>query len=82
MIEVYQPNLLVQDIGLEPTRYYYRQILSLLRLPISPILHIWCSCWDSNPHLTTSMLYMHIITITSFFKHMKAVIYARFSSSS
>ena len=30
---------LVPGVGLEPTRYYYRQILSLLRLPIPPPRH-------------------------------------------
>lgn len=29
-------GLLVGNEGFEPSRYYYQQILSLLRLPISP----------------------------------------------
>jgi hypothetical protein len=32
-------GILVGRVGLEPTRYRYRQILSLLRLPIPPPPH-------------------------------------------
>lgn len=32
----------MQEVGLEPTRYFYRQILSLLRLPITPLLLVLC----------------------------------------
>ena len=31
--------LVVGKMGLEPTRYCYREILSLLRLPVSPLPH-------------------------------------------
>ena len=31
---------LVGNVGLEPTRYYYQQILSLSRLPVPPIAHL------------------------------------------
>ena len=32
---------LVPKAGIEPAQYFYRQILSLLRLPVSPLRHIF-----------------------------------------
>lgn len=35
--------LMVRETGIEPVRHHWRQILSLLRLPITPLSLFCCS---------------------------------------
>lgn len=49
---------LVQITGLEPVRYFYQWILSPLRLPIPPHLHITCT-----PYLMCRV-HKHMVEIT------------------
>lgn len=46
---------LVQDKGIEPLWYFYRQILNLLRLPVSPILHIKQTTIEFNGVILTQL---------------------------
>ena len=39
-------RLLVQVVGIEPTRYHYHRILSPARLPVPP--HLQVPCYDST----------------------------------
>ena len=45
--------LLMQKMGVEPTRYCYHTDLNRARLPIPPLLHT-CGRWDLNPHDITA----------------------------
>ena len=54
----YQGTILVRLTGLEPVRPYRHQILSLVRLPITPQSLIWSGVRGSNPHCDVrSVLY-------------------------
>lgn len=46
----YQGTILVRLTGLEPVRPYRHQILSLVRLPITPQSQIWSGVEESNPY--------------------------------
>ena len=69
----YQGTILVRLTGLEPVRPYGHQILSLVRLPITPQSQIWSGVQESNPHLgSRSPLYYPL------YERQKTLLYYKF----